>query len=37
MLQKIWNVVNVVFLFLILAFIAANLYRLGLFFLQGTA
>jgi hypothetical protein len=35
-LQKLWNIVNVAFLILIVAFIGANLYRLGIFFLQGT-
>lgn len=36
-LQKVWAFVNIAFFCLILAFIALNLYRLGLFFLQGNA
>lgn len=33
--QKIRDGINVAFMFLLIAFIAASLFRLGVFFLQG--
>jgi len=34
-MQSVRNVVNVVIMFILLAFIASSLFRLGLFFLSG--
>lgn len=34
-MQSVRNVVNVVILFMLLAFIASSLFRLGVFFLSG--